>query len=107
MSIRFSKWTPKFKFEDESSITPVWVRLPDLPLHLYDKKSLFMIARILGNPVKIDEITADASRGSFARVCVDIDVLKPRPDTIWVGWGCHRQTLKVVYEKVPFFVLTA
>ncbi|XP_073015540.1 uncharacterized protein [Primulina eburnea] len=101
--IRFSKWTPEFKYEEDSSIAPVWVRFPDLPLHLYAKKSLYPIAMILGNPVMVDEITADVSRGSFARVCVEMDVLQPRPDKIWVGWGDHFQVVEVIYERVPRF----
>lgn len=103
VSIRFSKWISEFKFEEESSIVPVWVRLVDLPLHLYDKKCLYLIAKILGNPVKVDEVTANGSRGSFARVCIEIDVLNPRQDHIWVGWGSHSQDVKVIYEKVPHF----
>ncbi|XP_075475010.1 uncharacterized protein LOC142505786 [Primulina tabacum] len=101
--IRFSKWTPEFKFEADSSIAPVWVRFPDLPLHLYAKQSLYPLAKILGNPVKIDEITAEGTRGSFARVCVEIDVLQARPEHIWVGWGDHSQVLEVVYEQVPHY----
>lgn len=84
-SIRLSKWTPEFKFEEEFPIAPVWVMFPDLPLHLYDRKSIYPIAKILGNLVKIDEITVYGSRGSFSRVCIEIDVLQARQERIWVG----------------------
>ncbi|XP_075516332.1 uncharacterized protein LOC142551151 [Primulina tabacum] len=101
--IRFSKWTPEFKFEADSPIAPVWVRFIDFPLHLYAKQSLFPLAKILGNPVKIDEITAEGTRGSFARVCVEIDVLQDRPEHLWAGWGDHSQVFEVVYEQVPHY----
>ncbi|XP_073149021.1 uncharacterized protein [Henckelia pumila] len=103
VGIRFSKWTPEFKFEEESPIAPVWVRFPELPLHLYNKKSLYAIARILGNPIKLDEHTAERSRGAFARVCVEMNVLDERIKHVWVGWGDHTQGIEVVYEKVPSF----
>lgn len=38
VGIRFSKWTPKFKFQAESPLAPVWVRLPELPLICFTKK---------------------------------------------------------------------
>lgn len=85
--IRLSEWLSEFKFEEESSIAPVGVRLSGLPLHLYDKKSLYPIAKIPENPVKVYEITVDGSRGSFVTVCVELDVLKALQDKIWVGWG--------------------
>ncbi|XP_073032859.1 uncharacterized protein [Primulina eburnea] len=36
--IRFSKWTPEFKYEADSSVVPVWVRFPDLPSTFLIKK---------------------------------------------------------------------
>ncbi|XP_073120392.1 uncharacterized protein [Henckelia pumila] len=104
-AICFSKWTPEFKFEAESPIASIWVRLPDLPLHLYNKSSLYAIARCLGNPVKIDVVTEEGSRGSFAHLCVELDVTKERPSYLWVGWGDHRHSIEVVYEKIHFFCL--
>ncbi|XP_073136249.1 uncharacterized protein [Henckelia pumila] len=42
-------------------------------------------------------------RGSFARVCVEMDVLLARSERIWVGWGDHCKTVEVVYEQIPHF----
>ncbi|XP_073281970.1 uncharacterized protein [Primulina huaijiensis] len=41
--------------------------------------------------------------GSFARVCIEMDVLQPRQEKIWVGWGDHCQVVEVIYERVPHF----
>lgn len=60
--------TLEFKFEEESLIAPIWVRFLHLPLHIYDRKSHYSIFKILKNPVKMNEITADGSRRDFARV---------------------------------------
>lgn len=49
---------------------------------IYMIGKVYLIAKILGNPVKIDKITVDGSRGSFARVCIEIDVLQARQERI-------------------------
>ncbi|XP_075499935.1 uncharacterized protein LOC142538508 [Primulina tabacum] len=105
LGIHFSKWTPEFNLQEESPIAPVWVRLPGLPIHLFNKKSLFALAKILGNPVKMDDFTADSSRSTFARICVELNVLEPPVKQIWVGWGDHTQEIDVVYEKIPGYCL--
>ncbi|XP_073051334.1 uncharacterized protein [Primulina eburnea] len=65
LGIRLSKWTPEFNFQAESPLAPVWVRLLELPLHLYDKKSLCAIAKVLNTPIKIDNHTNDGTRGGL------------------------------------------
>lgn len=61
--VRFSKWTPEFNLQGESPIAPVWVRFPRIPVHLFNNKCLFALTKILGTPVKMDEHTADYTRG--------------------------------------------
>ncbi|KAI3447060.1 hypothetical protein Pfo_003725 [Paulownia fortunei] len=34
------KWSPEFEPNIESSIAPVWIQLPGLPIHLFDKRAL-------------------------------------------------------------------
>ena len=44
-----NKWTPEFDpAQDVSSAVPVWVRLPHLPLHCWNQKSLQAIGNSLG-----------------------------------------------------------
>ncbi|KAF3452202.1 hypothetical protein FNV43_RR08300 [Rhamnella rubrinervis] len=38
-----------------------------------------------------------------ARVCVEIDLLKPRPNRIWLGMGAGGKWQKIIYERVPKF----
>ncbi|KAL0304186.1 UNVERIFIED_CONTAM: hypothetical protein Sradi_6286700 [Sesamum radiatum] len=77
--MRLFKWTPDFNPKIESPIAPVWIRLPELPVHLSQKKSLFGIASLVGLPLKLDEATANGFRPSMARICVELDLLKTRP----------------------------
>lgn len=37
------------------------------------------------------------------RVCVEIDLLKPRPNRIWLGMGAGGKWNKIIYERVPKF----
>lgn len=50
--------------------------------------------------MKMDDHTADYTRVSFARVCVEMNVLEPPIKQVWVGWGDHTQEIVVVYEKI-------
>lgn len=85
--MRVFKWTPDFDSRVESSVTPVWIGLPELPLHLFHKKALFEITSLIGKPLKVDKPTADQTRPSIARVCVELDLLKDRVEEIALVCG--------------------
>ncbi|KAG6513034.1 hypothetical protein ZIOFF_031180 [Zingiber officinale] len=99
--LRIFKWTPHFSYEAESSVVPVWVQFPDLPVHMINKNCVFSMARIVGCPIKIDEATADGSRLFMARACVEIDLLKPRVEQFLIGIGDEHRLQRVVYERTP------
>ncbi|KAL0307652.1 UNVERIFIED_CONTAM: hypothetical protein Sangu_3017600 [Sesamum angustifolium] len=82
LPMRVFKWSPTFSPTQESSIVPVWVSLPELPAHLFRKDVLFVIAKIIGTPLQIDNSTANQSKFLKARVCVEIDLLKPMPQEV-------------------------
>jgi hypothetical protein len=72
------RWRPLF-FQN-MEISPrvvVWIRIPKLPLELYNAQFLWRIGSALGNMLKIDQITSIHSRGKYARICVEIDLDKP------------------------------
>lgn len=54
-AMRMFKWTPNFATKSESSIVPIWIGLPELPLHLLHKQALFDIASLVGRPLNVDE----------------------------------------------------
>lgn len=71
------KWSPDFRpLEAEETKTAVWVRFPELPVEYYKSKPLFLIAKELGKPLKIDFNTAATMKGRFARVCIEVDLSK-------------------------------
>ncbi|CAN0858270.1 hypothetical protein LINGRAHAP2_LOCUS7166 [Linum grandiflorum] len=96
--LSIQRWTPDF-FPSTARITKfaTWVKLTELPLHLYNDNSLYVITRCIGTPIKIDQQTALASRGKYARVCVQVDLDKPLIPAI--GWKSSE--IKIEYEGIP------
>ncbi|KAG6504103.1 hypothetical protein ZIOFF_036432 [Zingiber officinale] len=84
-------------------VSEIW--LPDLPIHMFYKKGLFAPVNIVGRPLKVDESTTDGSRLTMARVCVEIDLVKPEIEDFWIGIGDDRRLEKVIYERQPKYCL--
>ncbi|KAL0292005.1 UNVERIFIED_CONTAM: hypothetical protein Scaly_2609900 [Sesamum calycinum] len=80
--MRVFKWIPCFDPQIESSVAPVWIRLPNLPAHLFEKNALFTLAAKIERPLRMDEPTADQSRPDLARVCVELDLTSPRVQAV-------------------------
>ncbi|KAK4383740.1 hypothetical protein Sango_2747900 [Sesamum angolense] len=80
--MRVFKWTLDFDPQIESPIAPVWIHLPGLPVHLFEKNALFTLATKIRKPLRMDEPTADLSRPDLARVCVEIDVTSPKVQAV-------------------------
>nr|POE76978.1 hypothetical protein CFP56_49691 [Quercus suber] len=92
-------WEPYFKASESSfSSVAVWVRFPELPIEFYDRSVLLEIGRAIGPVLRIDSYIASSSRGSYARLCIQIDLMKPLVNTIKVG----QLYQKVMYEDKTF-----
>lgn len=80
------KWHPEFKADMAVAInTVVWLRIPLLPLEFHDEEMINSIATKLGKLLKIDNNTLKATRASYARICVEIDLSKPLAPSIAIG----------------------
>ncbi|KAL7218869.1 hypothetical protein ACSBR2_012023 [Camellia fascicularis] len=80
------KWQQDFRSDvAEEDTTAFWVRFLNLPIEYYNEKVLFHIAKVLGVPLKIDINTAMASRGKYARVCIEMDLRKPLVSQFAIG----------------------
>ncbi|KAI9085778.1 hypothetical protein K1719_032192 [Acacia pycnantha] len=90
-------WRPEFspKHEKIDSIV-AWVRLPDLPAPLFDKKFLLNLGNSIGKVIRLDVHTAQRTRGRFARMCVELNLNKPLVPEFCV----EGQKLGVVYESL-------
>ena len=54
----------------------MWVTFPELLIEYYDKIALFEIAKIIGEPIKVDYATDLVSRRKYARACIEINTTK-------------------------------
>ncbi|CAI0400769.1 unnamed protein product [Linum tenue] len=72
----------------------VWVRLPKLPMDYFDPMILSDIGNSIARYVKMDAATRDASRGHFARICVEVDLTKP----LIIKYKLERRVRRLEYE---------
>ncbi|XP_077232359.1 uncharacterized protein LOC143869136 [Tasmannia lanceolata] len=96
------KWKPGTPLEKLNLTSiPVWVRLPGLPLEFWSAKGLSKIASFIGNPLYMDSRTAEETRLSYARMCVEVEAGAEFPETIPIHtpYGIHNQ--KVQYDWKP------
>lgn len=76
LSVR--EWQPNFHPE-EASIDKIiaWVRIPGLPIEYYHSIFYNKLGNRLGKLIGVDELTENATREKFARLGVELDLLKP------------------------------
>lgn len=101
-----TKWTPDWKPEEDASYAPVWVLLPKLPMNCHKWDYIKQILAPVGIPLAIDTATRGRTRPSMAKVRVEIDLLKPQLEQVWVGLeddntGLKGFAQKNEYEAVP------
>ncbi|KAL6500903.1 hypothetical protein OROHE_025100 [Orobanche hederae] len=99
------QWTPQFEFK-EYQLTKllVWVKLPQLPLGYRSKKSLNMIASMLGKPLHSDECTLKQNKVGFVRVLVELDVSQPVMKSVRIKVSGGEPHVQIVeYENLPEF----
>ncbi|XP_027158185.1 uncharacterized protein LOC113759809 [Coffea eugenioides] len=78
-----------FHVDRESSVVPLWLQLPKLPLHFFNKEVIFQITSMVGNHLLVDAATLVVSRPTVARVCIEMDLLWSTPSRVWIGNGNH------------------
>ncbi|XP_031096887.1 uncharacterized protein LOC116001136 [Ipomoea triloba] len=75
--ITVQEWRPNFlprKSKLEKLL--VWIRFSALPIEYFDDDFLKKIGKEVGRPIKVDYTTSLASKGKFARICVELDMTK-------------------------------
>jgi hypothetical protein len=102
--LSMQKWFPDFNpLTMIAMTTPVWVRLPNLPLHFYTPYFLPTLGNALGRFIKLD--TDQISKGfiTFACICVEIDLSQGLPDRILIDWTEDEPYTQLVdYENTAF-----
>ncbi|KAF9663108.1 hypothetical protein SADUNF_Sadunf17G0004200 [Salix dunnii] len=96
-------WSREMSLEiKELKSAPIWIKLPNLRLHLWSPEALSKIVSLVGRPLFADTVTASRETLCFARVCVEVDFDKMLPDSVTIedDKGC-RYDQKVEYEWHP------
>ncbi|CAI0389970.1 unnamed protein product, partial [Linum tenue] len=76
--IAVKQWTPKFRVSDPLPRKMiVWVQLPALQVHFYNREVLILIENLIGRTIKLDYHTLNQQRAKFARLAVEVDLSKP------------------------------
>lgn len=71
----------------------------------HEKKAVFrsfsepinITNRPIGNPIRVDTVTEKASRGKFAKLCVEVDLAQPLTPSVQIG-KCKQPDTKRIYE---------
>jgi hypothetical protein len=95
-----NRWTPSFDPASEvPKDVPVWVRLPNLPIHCWNTSSLQAIGNGLGHYIdKADP----KDQYSCARICVEVDLEVGLPEAVKLTVGDWQHFQKLDYEQLPF-----
>lgn len=95
-----NKWTPDFDpAEDVPSAVPVWVRMPNLPLHCWNWTLMKHIGNALG---KFIDRANNKDQYDCARICVEVDLEVGLPEAIKLNVGSWSHIQKLDYEQLPF-----
>jgi hypothetical protein len=95
-----NRWTPDFDPAVEvPKEVPVWVCLPNLPIHCWNPISLQTIGNGLGQ--YIDRVDSK-DQYSCACICVEVDLEVGLPEAVKLKVGDWKHYQKLDYEQLPF-----
>ncbi|CAN1749230.1 hypothetical protein LINPERHAP1_LOCUS3634, partial [Linum perenne] len=64
--------------DEEAPIRKIltWVRLLKLPTHYFNETTVERIGNHIGRTIRLDLATAEVAKARYARVCVEVDMMK-------------------------------
>ena len=96
-------WHPDFDPLTESfNKFLVWVKIPNLPMHLWLDSIFEAIGESLGDFLYVDSITSNFLHSTYARLLVEMDLSKGLPEQVCLDSSHGSWTLSLDYEGVPF-----
>uniref|UniRef100_M1E0W5 LINE-type retrotransposon LIb DNA, complete sequence, Insertion at the S14 site n=1 Tax=Solanum tuberosum TaxID=4113 RepID=M1E0W5_SOLTU len=84
--MRIQEWTPNCNPTEETPIVPIWISLLELPWHCYTKEFVIGLLSPIGKVLYLESASIKKTRGSQARVKVQVDTIQTRPPYIWMGY---------------------
>lgn len=67
-------------------MVPIWAVLPELPWHCYCIEILEPLLSPIGKVLFLDLATYKKTRGSVAKIKIQIDLTQKRPQHVWMGY---------------------
>ncbi|XP_020230861.1 uncharacterized protein LOC109811509 [Cajanus cajan] len=73
--ILVQQWRPFFTLTaNKTKKVAAWIRIPGLPIELYNDRFLWRVGNKLGTMLKIDKLTSIHSRSKFTRICIKVNL---------------------------------
>ncbi|VFQ85178.1 unnamed protein product [Cuscuta campestris] len=107
--MRLFRSTLDFNTETETSIAPVWILLHGLPIHFFDITTLTLVCKPLGKVLGVDQATLNKSRPHVARVRVELDLMQPLIQKVFIGTSMTPRRedegfyQSIEYERISFY----
>lgn len=96
-------WFPDFDpVTPVITTTPVWIRLPNLPVHLWHVAVYKSIGKTLGSFITGDYTREINGLYTYARICVELDLSKGLPEQIHLKINDFVWTQTLDYENTAF-----
>lgn len=90
---------PDFKPEEDLKQQ---VLLPGLSFHMHDWHYIKQLLSSVGTPLALEAATIGRTRPIIAKIRVEVDLLKPLPETIFVGQEYDDSPLKGYTQKLEY-----
>ncbi|GJW03882.1 zinc knuckle CX2CX4HX4C containing protein, partial [Tanacetum coccineum] len=98
--------------KEELTRIPIWVKLHDVPLQVFEEDGISLIATFIGEPVMLDSYTSfmcndSWGRSSFVRCLIKVNSKADLVDVVTIGIpsltrdGFTKETIRVEYEWRP------
>ncbi|GJX22365.1 zinc knuckle CX2CX4HX4C containing protein [Tanacetum coccineum] len=98
--------------KEELTRIPIWVKLHDVPIQVFEEDGISLIATFIGKPVMLDSYTSSMcndswGRSSFARCLIVVNSEADLVDVVTIGIpsltgdGFTKETIRVEYEWRP------
>lgn len=102
MQMKLLKWETNFKPEAETTLSPVWINLPDLRWHFFEWDALCQIIAPIGVPIISDKATYSKSRPTTAKVKVEIDITRDMVTEIQIEVQNKDGSIEVINQRVEY-----
>ena len=109
-TIILKKWSIDTRLcKEEPTCIPVWVKLHDVPIQVFEEDGINLIAPFIGKPIMLDSYTSSTckdswGRSSFARCLIEISSEADLVEVVTIGVpsligdGFTKDTIRVEYE---------